>query len=124
MISATAVTISCVVTGVTQAVTTVWKKGDQADLSGVTGYTVVQGDFDSSGGTQTTTLALTGDVNNADSVYTCDVTPQGGSPSSTDVTLNVYRKFNFLMSKCSRCSTLDKNNLVSHTKICIISLSH
>ena len=88
--SGTVVTISCRITGITQLMTTVWKTSGQTDLISVSGYTVVEGNFDSSGGTQTTTLTLTGAVNNADKVYTCDVTPSGGTVQSTTVTLNVF----------------------------------
>ena len=84
----TPVTISCVVTDITAAVTTLWKKSGSSDLSSVTGYTVVQGTYGSN--TQTTTLALTAAVNTADTTYTCVVTPSGGTAGSTLVQLNVF----------------------------------
>ena len=106
VISGTAVTISCVVTDINRAVTTVWKTSGQTNLNSVTGYAVVQGSFDSSGRTQTTTLALTGAVNNEDKVYTCDVTPEGGSVKSTQVNLNVFGELNpviNIVSELRRC---------------------
>ena len=84
----TPVTISCVVTDITAAVTTLWKKSGSSDLSSVTGYTVVQGIYGSN--TQTTTLALTAAVNTGDTTYTCVVTPSGGTAGSTLVQLNVF----------------------------------
>ena len=84
----TAVTLSCVVTDITTAVTTLWKKSGSSDLSSITGYTVVQGTYGSN--TQTTTLALKAAVNTADTTYTCVVTPSGGTAGSTLVQLNVF----------------------------------
>ena len=83
----TAVTLSCVVTDITAAVTTLWKKSGSSDLSSVTGYTVVQGTLVFF---QTTTLALTAAVNTADTTYTCVVTTGDGTVASTLVQLNVF----------------------------------
>ena len=70
----TAVTLSCVITDITKlAKAVVWSKIDIADLSSASGYSVVQGTYGSN--TQTSTLSLTAAVNNADTTYTCKVTP-------------------------------------------------
>ena len=92
----TAVTIFCVVTDITAAVTTLWKNSGSSDLSSVTGYTVVQGTYGSN--TQTSTLALTAAVNTADTTYTCKVTPDEvyEVPSyEKTVELKVYSKSSY-----------------------------
>ena len=66
-----------------------WSKGNVATYVDVTGYTVVEGTFGTDG-QQVSTLAITGTLNDADSVYTCTVTPKDGTGQSTDVTLNVF----------------------------------
>ena len=87
--------MTCSISGISAApITVVWKKTGSVDLSNVAGYTVVAGTFNDGTKTQTTTLALTGAVNKADTVYTCDVTPSGGTVQSTQVTLNVFGEFN------------------------------
>ena len=77
------------ITDITAVVTTVWKNS-AGDTLGATnsGYTVEQGTFGIN--TQTTTLALTAVVNTADTMYTCVVTPSGGTAGSTLVQLNVF----------------------------------
>ena len=54
----------------------------------IAGYTVAAGNFESEA--QISTLALTAAVNTADTTFTCDVTPSGGTAQSTEVTLNVF----------------------------------
>ena len=66
----------------------VWSKGYSKNIQvttmvGVAGFTVVQGNF--AANAQVSTLALTADVNDADSTYTCSVTPDGGTAQATDV---------------------------------------
>ena len=77
------------VTDVTAAVTTVWKNSAGTTLGAAnSGYTVEQGTYGS--GTQTSALAITAAVNAADTTYTCEVTPSGGTAGSTLVQLNVF----------------------------------
>ena len=101
MLVGTAVTLSCVITDINNVVTVLWKKSRIENLGagGVTGYTVDQGTYNS--GSQTSTLALTGDVNTEDMRYTCVVTPQDNrqeigvviaEPSMMIVNLNVFSK--------------------------------
>ena len=92
-ISGTAVTLSCVITDITERAAVVWSKGDVADLSSESGYTVVQGTYGSN--TQTTTLALTSAVNTADTMYTCKVTPDGGTEGQITMESNVFGKYTF-----------------------------
>ena len=87
----TDVTLSCSISGISGAATVLWKTSATADLSkGGAGYTVAAGNFES--GAQVSTLALTAAVNTADTTFTCDVTPSGGTAQSTEVTLNVFGK--------------------------------
>ena len=87
--TSTAVTLSCSIEGISKAPTSVvWSKGQVTTMVGVAGFTVVQGNF--AANAQVSTLALTADVNDADSTYTCSVTPDGGTAQATDVTLNVF----------------------------------
>ena len=90
-ISGTAVTLSCVITDITEIAAVVWSKSDVADLSSESGYTVVQGTYGSN--TQTTTLALTTAVNTADATYTCSVTPDSGTEGQITMDSNVFGKY-------------------------------
>ena len=92
-ISGTAVTLSCVITDITERAAVVWSKSDIADLSSESGYTVVQGTYGSS--TQTTTLELLAAVNTADTTYTCKVTPDGGTEGQITMESNVFGKYTF-----------------------------
>ena len=92
-ISGTAVTLSCVITDITELAVVVWSKIGVADLSSESGYTVLQGTYGSN--TQTTTLALTTAVNNADTTYTCKVTPDGGTEGQITMESNIFGKYTF-----------------------------
>ena len=92
-ISGTAVTLSCVITDITEIAAVVWSKSDVADLSSESGYTVVQGTYGSS--TQTTTLELLAAVNTADTTYTCKVFPDGGTEGQITMESNVFGKYTF-----------------------------
>ena len=92
-ISGTAVTLSCVITDITERAAVVWSKGDVADLSSESGYTVVQGTYGSN--TQTTTLELLAAVNTADTTYTCKVTPDVGTEGQITMESNVFGKYPF-----------------------------
>ena len=100
-ISGTAVTLSCVITDITELAAVVWSKSDVADLSSESGYTVVQGTYGSN--TQTTTLALTTAVNTADATYTCKVTPDGGTEGQITMESNVFGKYAFKSTPKTFC---------------------
>ena len=90
-----AVLISCQVTGLTTQLQTVkWKKSNGDDVTtGVVGYTSKEGTF--GGGSQTTTLTIASAQNNADSTYSCLITPAAPDDAtevSTPVKLNVFSK--------------------------------
>ena len=100
-ISGTAVTLSCVITDITERAAVVWSKGDVADLSSESGYTVEQGTYGSN--TQTTTIALTAAVNTADATYTCKVTPDGGTEGQITMESNVFGKYTFKSTQKTFC---------------------
>ena len=82
-------TISCVITGITAAVTVSWRTSS-GKVSG-TNFTPTQGTY--SNGEQTSTLTVKGAQVITDTAYTCRIT-SGSLPSSahsdTTVNLNVY----------------------------------
>ena len=87
--------ISCKVWGLTAALQTVkWEKSDGTDVtSGVPGYTFKAGIFDD--GSQTTTIAVAGEVNTVDMTYNCLITPStqdDATEVSTEVTLDIFSK--------------------------------
>ena len=95
VLTGTPAEISCKVTGLTAALKTVkWEKSDGTDVtSGVPGYTSYAGIFDD--GSQTTTLAVAGELNTVDSTYICRVTPStrdDATEVSTEVTLDIFSK--------------------------------
>ena len=88
-----AVLISCRVTGLTRQLQTVkWHNSGGTEVSNsVTGYTFVPGQY--SDGSQTTTLTVASYQNNADSTYSCLITPayqDDATEVSTPVQLNVF----------------------------------
>ena len=92
MKNGTDVTLSCSISGISAAATVIWRKTGTADLSdSIAGHTVAVGNFESEA--QVSTLTLTAAVNTADTTFTCDVTPSGGTAQSTEVTLNVFGMF-------------------------------
>ena len=87
--SGTAVTLSCVISGITEQVDVVWLPSTD------TSFTSNSGTFDDDQNTQTATLSVTADADmvSADKTFTCRVhsTQFSGSPSSdTKIQLNVY----------------------------------
>ena len=84
-------TISCVVTGIVETVTVVWRTATEP-ISG-SKFTFVQGSH--SGGTQTSTLTVDSTEVTEDQAYTCRVT-SGSFPDSSHfdrtVNLNVFGK--------------------------------
>lgn len=88
--SNTAVTISCIVTGITEELdNVVWKKADGNAVSG-DNYVVDAGTYDSN--SQTTTLTLKAAVNTVDTAYTCSITSSeyGATDRETIVALQVF----------------------------------
>ena len=96
--SGTTFTISCVITGLTQAATTVeWEK-DTTVISSGGGFTpdVGSGGFDAVAGTQTTTLSVDGsDSARADMLFSCKVTNPADVTNvvTKEVNLNFYSKY-------------------------------
>ena len=85
----TDVTLSCSISGISGAATVLWKKSGTPDLSNsIAGHTVAAGNFGSEA--QVSILTLTAAVNTADTTFTCDVTPSGGTVQETTVQLNVF----------------------------------
>ena len=90
----TDVTISCVITGITQQLdAVVWRKSgtDVTTLSG-SNYVVSAGSYGFN--SQTTTLTVNAAANTADSTYTCDITSNEYQEinKETSVALNVFGK--------------------------------
>ena len=84
-------TISCVITGITDTATVMWRTST-GEVSGDE-FTATQGSH--SEGTQTSTLTVDGTQVNVDTAYTCRVTsgslPESG-PFDTNVNLKVFGK--------------------------------
>ena len=88
-------TISCVITGITETVTVVWRTAT-GSVSG-SKFTSVQGSH--SGGTQTSTLAIDSTEVTEDKIYTCRVTSgsfSNSQPFDKAVNVNVYGTLNLL----------------------------
>ena len=95
-VSGTTFTISCVISGLSQAATTVeWEK-DLAVISSGGGFTPDVGSDSYTAGTQTTTLSVAGsDTTRADMLFTCKVTnpTDGDTVVTAEVNLNFYSKY-------------------------------
>ena len=95
----TSAVLSCVITGITEAVTTTWTDSSDADLAGNSDYSIDQGNYGSN--SQTTTLTVTNGVS-SDTTFSCKVTSTEWSKTdeATAVALNVYgmvdRKYSLL----------------------------
>ena len=91
----TDVTISCVITGVTQKLDSVFWTKDGTDVTALSGsnYVVSAGVYGSN--SQTTTLTVKAAANTADSTYTCVITSEEHQETNkpTVVSLNVFSKF-------------------------------
>jgi hypothetical protein len=88
-----AVVVSCKVTGLTKTSYVTWEKSDGAAVKGTTGFTVVEGQFDS--GTQTATLTVAEAHTTADADYKCIITPAAPDDTTVIITtasLNVFSK--------------------------------
>ena len=91
----TDVTISCIITGVTQKLDSVFWTKDGTDVTALSGsnYVVSAGVYGSN--SQTTTLTVKAAANTADSTYTCVITSEEHQETNkpTVVSLNVFSKF-------------------------------
>ena len=94
-VSGTTFTISCVITGLSEAATTVvWEK-DSTEISSGGGFTPDVGSDSYASGTQTTTLSVDGsDTTRADMLFACKVTdPADDTVVTAEVNLNFYSKY-------------------------------
>jgi hypothetical protein len=89
----TAAVISCVVNGITEAVTVSWTHSSDGALTNGSDYTITDGTYEDSSNSQTTTLSVTAGVA-TDSTFSCLVTSTEWSitDDATEVTLNVFSK--------------------------------
>ena len=93
MQSGTAVTLSCVLAGISAKASVTWRKCGSYNVFDLPGFTVTQGSY--AGTAQTSTLALTPAVNTQDTEFTCDVVITGGDGSvhSSTLSLDVFSTF-------------------------------
>ena len=86
------VEISCIVSGLLAALTTVtWKNSDDTDVGTLADYVINDGKFE--GDSQTTTLTVPGDQINVDSTYTCHITTSNEDVETASVNLNIFSKY-------------------------------
>ena len=94
-------TISCVISGITQAVqSVVWKTSSSTNVvtDDSTNYVQNDGSYQSASNSQTTELTVKAAKTDQDVSYTCVITANewgGASPKPTIVNLNVFGKFTF-----------------------------
>ena len=98
--SGTDITVSCVVTGITQQLNAVkWTKAgtDVTTLTEDNSYVVSAGTYGSN--SQTTTLTVKAAANTADSIYTCVITSNEWleTDKGTPVALNVFGKAEIML---------------------------
>ena len=96
MPTGTDVTLTCDVSEISVTSTVVWKDSDGTDvttLASNVSYTVVSGSYNSSGEEQSFKLEISGDANDEDTTYTCEITPSGGTPQPTTLTVDVFGKY-------------------------------
>ena len=96
MQSGTAVTLSCVLAGISAKASVTWRKGGSYDVFNLPDFTVTQGSYASNA--QTSTLALMPAVNTEDTEFNCDIVLAGGDGSvhSSTLSLDVFSKFKTL----------------------------
>ena len=96
MKSGTETTLSCVISGLTEAATVTWHDSTGEELTSTPGTL--------SGDEQTTELVVSSDAVTSDAVYTCRVTSgeyPDSDPQDTEVNLNVYSKFKWILIRFS-----------------------
>ena len=87
--------ISCIISGISQAVdSVVWKDSSGTEVTGAN-YVAVSGTYDSLTNSQTTTLSVTASVNTEDKTYKCALnsTEWNVIGNETSVALDVICKF-------------------------------
>ena len=88
------VVLSCIVTGITQAVNVVWKDSNHTSFTSNSSGSIIVDDGDFFDDHQTTTLTINGSVNTQDTTYTCEITSgEGGDPQPTIVYLYGFGKY-------------------------------
>ena len=91
--------ISCIVTGLTRQLDGVkWTKSDNSIIeSGQDDFIIVEGEFDISNSSQTTTLNVPAAHNYHDTTYKCLITSveHGVTDKSTIVNLKTFSEFKF-----------------------------
>ena len=98
MLTNTAATLSCVVSGLTKKLDAVtWEKTSSgaAITHNTDGYQIDDGTYDADTNSQTTILTIPAGENTADAVYTCVIQSDEhgntlSSPRKTDVNSNVF----------------------------------
>jgi hypothetical protein len=98
--SGTDTIISCIITGLTQAATVSWYDSTGLQLTSTTTTTRNHNHNEE----QITTLEVASDAVTSDAVYTCEVTSgeyPDSDPQDTEVNLNVYSKFKWILIRFS-----------------------
>ena len=114
VLTGTDAVISCKVTGITEAITVIWKTSDNEDVTSVTDtsykYDVDVGTFNEAESSQTTTLAVKAVENTEDSTFSCQVASVEWNDvgDSTVVKLDVFGRSHFSLSRS------DINILLEH----------
>ena len=96
VLNGTDAVLSCKITGITEAITVIWKDSDNEDVTTVADtankYTVDAGTFNETTFSQTTTLEVKALENTEDRTISCQInsTEWNKSDDSTDVKLNVF----------------------------------
>ena len=96
MLTGTNVTLTCDVSGISVNSSVLWKNEDGNDVtvsSNAASYNIVSGTYNSTAGKQSFELGISGNANDVDANYTCEITPNGGTAQPTTVTLDVFSKF-------------------------------
>ena len=89
----TVATLTCSVSGISQAATVMWKNAGGVDVTGLgADFAVNAGSFDVGTEAQITTLEIQGASVTQDTTYTCDIIPSGGNAQSTTVELKTFGK--------------------------------
>ena len=93
----TEVVLSCTVTGITQAISIVWKGVNNTTYnSSSTGdITVEDGEYTEN--EQITTLTIAGSANAADTIYTCEITSGFEDHIAKVINMNVFGMFTLVL---------------------------
>ena len=73
-----------------------WKDSNGTDVTTSQNrefYNVVVGGYNINTETQSFELEILNNANDADTTYTCEITPSGGTPQLTTLTLDVFSKY-------------------------------